>query len=158
MWLFMDAAETIFRVAKHRCYIVEKLKGEKNEKASQDEVVELSGDEDAWAALDEVETTSGTIPDSWMNVKRLNGETQETAIKLEEDFEGHSTRDPRKEERRYWKQKRWLPEEIFPTLEELPKWELLSEVLMEIEDDIKLAESKGGLRGMRYLVSYMIVL
>lgn len=34
------------------------------------------------------------------------------------------------------KKKRWMPDHIDPVLEELPKWDLVAEVLLEIEQEI----------------------
>ena len=63
-------------------------------------VVDLSNDNDAWEALDEME---GRTADK--------GKEKETRPD-------------------------WLPEGMEPVLEELPKWELLAEILLEIESEI----------------------
>lgn len=135
----MDAAETIFGVAKRRCYIVDR----KVERESQrKEIVVINDDEDAWEALREAEAAEGGGQEMWMNVR--SGKSRETAIKVEEGVEGS---DPSAKSRESWKRKKWLPAGILPTLEELPKWSLLAEVLEEVEDDIRLNESRGSLKG-----------
>lgn len=62
----MDAANTIFQTAKRRCYISsgktkdkekEKEKGKEAEQMQYD--IDFVDDEDAWAALDEVEGRLG---------------------------------------------------------------------------------------------------
>jgi DNA excision repair protein ERCC-4 len=74
-------------------------------------VIDLADDEDAWDALDEIQGTVGT--------KFPSGEGQR-----EKDGE----------------RKKWLPAGMDPMLEELPKWNLLSEVLKEIEEEVMRGE------------------
>jgi len=77
------------------------------------DVIEISDDEDAWEALDEAE---GRIPRA--PVPTDKGE--------------HKKSRPRPA---------WLPKNIEPVLEELPKWHLLAETLKEIEEEIMRQES-----------------
>ena len=44
------------------------------------------------------------------------------------------------------RKKPWLPDEMDPVLEELPKWSLLAEVLKEIEEEMMRQESLGAAR------------
>lgn len=94
MWLFMDAAETIFGVAKRRCYIVDK---EVERESQRKEVVVINDDEDAWEALKEAEAAEGGGQEMWMNVG--SGKSRETAIKVEEGVEGS---DPSAKARESW--------------------------------------------------------
>lgn len=105
-WLFTDAANIIFRTAKRRCYIPSAAK-----KAPK-EVIEISDDEEAWDALDELEGTVGTS-------------------------NGPSAKDKGKGKQR----QKWLPKGMEPVLEELPKWSLLADVLQEIEEEMIRLES-----------------
>lgn len=78
------------------------------------EVIDLVDDEDAWEALDEIQGGNGN---------KGKGKDKEKE----------------KDERPYW-----LPSTIEPTLEELPKWCLLAEVLKEIEGETLRIESLGS--------------
>lgn len=40
--------------------------------------------------------------------------------------------------------KRWIPPDMDPTLEELPKWNLLADILREIEDEMMRQEALSG--------------
>ena len=53
------------------------------------------------------------------------------AIDEAQGFSGR-VRDTKREERR----RKWLPDNIEPVLEEQPKWGLLADVLLEIEDEM----------------------
>lgn len=56
-WLLTDAANVIFQTAKRRCYVMNKVpKGQQQAAPPTGD----ADDEDAWAALDEVEGTVGT--------------------------------------------------------------------------------------------------
>jgi DNA excision repair protein ERCC-4 len=72
-------------------------------------------EEDAWDALDEIEGRVGVKSD------KAKG----------------------KEREREWK-KPWVPDDMDPVLEELPKWSLLAEVLKEIEEEMMRQESLGA--------------
>jgi DNA excision repair protein ERCC-4 len=110
-WLLTDAAHIIIETAKKRCYVLREVT-EKRTRALTD-VIEISDDEDAWEALDEAE---GRIPRA---PATMGGK-------------GHIKSRPRPA---------WLPKDIEPILEELPKWHLLSETLKEIEEEIMRQES-----------------
>jgi DNA excision repair protein ERCC-4 len=112
-WLLTDAAHIIIKTAKRRCYVLREA-AEKPTRALTD-VIEISDDEDAWEALDEAE---GRIP-----------RTPATAGGKDKD---HIKSRPRPA---------WIPKNIEPVLEELPKWHLLSETLKEIEGEIMRQES-----------------
>ena len=92
-------------------------------------VIDLADDEDAWDALDEVE---GIITN---NSAADKGKEKE--------------KDSRPE---------WLPDDLDPVLEELPKWHLLSEILIEAEGEIIRQESlkKPALPGM-LVVTYTLL-
>ncbi|KAL1942922.1 hypothetical protein VTO73DRAFT_4593 [Trametes versicolor] len=106
-WMLTDAAHTIFTYAKRRCYVMNPVP-----KAAA-QVINLADDEEeAWAALDEVEG-------------RARGQAGPSNKGKEK------TKAPRK---------KWLPEGMEPVLEELPKWYLLADILHEIEGEaIRLA-------------------
>ncbi|OAX33888.1 hypothetical protein K503DRAFT_725243 [Rhizopogon vinicolor AM-OR11-026] len=70
-------------------------------------------DEDAWAALDEAHGT--TRSDSNDKAKGKEKEKEE--------------------------KKPWIPDNMSPILEELPKWDLLADVLQEIEEEIMRQEA-----------------
>jgi len=84
-------------------------------------VIDLADDEDAWDALDEAEGLTNSAAD------KGKGKGKET------DF-----------------RPKWLPDGLDPVLEELPKWHLLSEILIEAEGEIIRQESlkKPPLPGM----------
>lgn len=106
-WMLTDAAHTIFTYAKRRCYVMNPVP-----KAAA-QVINLADDDDeAWAALDEVEG-------------RARGQA------------GPSNKGKEKAKA---PRKKWLPEGMEPVLEELPKWYLLADILHEIEGEaIRLA-------------------
>ena len=62
-------------------------------------------------------------------------EDDEDAWDVLDELEGRGVRRPAKPP------KRWLPEGMDPVLEELPKWDLLADVLHEIEEEIMRQES-----------------
>lgn len=111
-WLLSDAAHIIFETAKRRCYI---LREAPERPALSTDVIDISDDEDAWEAIDEVE---GRIRDP----PTTSGRKDQDQIKSR----------PRPT---------WLPKSIEPVLEELPKWHLLAETLKEIEEEIMRQES-----------------
>lgn len=94
-WMLTDAANIIFQAAQRRCYIVSSA-------PRKNPVIDLTEDDDAWAALDEAE---GIVGSSWDK-----GKAKET-----------------------YSRPSWLSEGIDPVLEELPKWNLLAEIILEAE-------------------------
>jgi DNA excision repair protein ERCC-4 len=106
-WLLTDAAHIIFQTAKRRCYVIR----EARERATPvpTDVIDISDDEDAWEALEEAE---GFIRRASDLVNRTNDQTKR-----------HS-------------RPAWLPKNMEPVLEELPKWHLLAETLKEIEEEM----------------------
>ncbi|KAJ3515568.1 hypothetical protein NLJ89_g1672 [Agrocybe chaxingu] len=102
-WMLTDAANIIFEAAKRRCYLITSIS-----KPSKP-VIDLTEDEDAWAALDEAEGLA-RIPDRGK----------------EKEKDGRPS---------------WLPDGLEPILEELPKWNLLSEILLEAEGEMIRQES-----------------
>ena len=62
---------------------------------------------------------------------------------LDEIQDDHSSKGKRREKEKD-KRPYWLPSTLEPTLEELPKWSLLAEVLKEIEGEILRMESFGS--------------
>jgi DNA excision repair protein ERCC-4 len=108
-WLTMDAANTIFTVAKRRCYINIPISDGPSE-AEERHRKAVEAEQDAgWEILDELE---GVANAEAQNDKRLESEKRDGD--------------------RPW----WLPRDMSPTLEEPPKWSLLAGILHEIEQGI----------------------
>ncbi|KAG7090401.1 hypothetical protein E1B28_009520 [Marasmius oreades] len=111
-WTMTDSASTIFQLAKNRCFITVP-EPEESETVQKDNrpptVVDLIDDEDVWDAVNEAE---GLVPTTTMT----------TSSKSKKN---HSSQRPK-----------WLPPNLHPVLEELPKWSLLAEILEEIEYEI----------------------
>ncbi|TFK38811.1 hypothetical protein BDQ12DRAFT_683398 [Crucibulum laeve] len=126
-WMLTDAANVIFQEAKRRCYVMSERNGKQKQKQKQKEpeVIDLVDDEDAWAALDEIEGTTGTADKGKDKMK-------ETAIEVKGEEEERPS---------------WLPDGMNPVLEELPKWTMLADVLQEAEEEMIRLESlrKGPL-------------
>lgn len=101
--MLTDAANIIFQSAQRRCFTISSA-------SKKPPVIDLTEDDDAWAALDEAE---GII-----HVDK--GKRKETDL----------TPTPS-----------WLPDGLEPVLEELPKWQLLSDILREAEGEIIHQES-----------------
>ena len=70
-------------------------------------------DEDAWAALDEAH-----------GISRNNNNSIVKGKEKEEE-----------------EKKPWVPDNMSPVLEELPKWDLLADILQEIEEEIMRQEA-----------------
>lgn len=104
-WMLTDAANIIFQTAQRRCYVITSTSKPKSS------VIDLTEDEEAWAALDEAEL--GTTANA-----SGRGKEKETT-----------------------KRPKWLPDGLEPVLEELPKWNLLSEVILEAEGEMIRQES-----------------
>jgi hypothetical protein len=86
-------------------------------------------EEDAWDALDEIEGRVGVKSD------KSKGKEREREQK-----------------------KPWVPDDMDPVLEELPKWSLLAEVLKEIEEEMMRQESLGDSRpACEYIIFLCIV-
>lgn len=96
--MLTDAANTIFQTAKRRCYTLSRTNADRPLA-----VIDLVDDEDAWAALDDIQ-----------------GRGKRPAVQPT---------------------KPWIPDGMDPVLEELPKWDLLADVLHEIEEEIMRQES-----------------
>ena len=101
--MLTDAANIIFQSAKRRCYLITSV-------SKVAPVIDLTQDDEAWAALDEIE---GRVAE-----KNVGGDGSEIEVRP-----------------------KWLPEGLEPVLEELPKWNLLSEILLEAEGEIIRQES-----------------
>ena len=78
-------------------------------------LVDDDSDDDAWAALDEIEGHVGVKSD------KARGKEKEKRLP-------------------------WVPDDMDPVLEELPKWTLLADVLKEIEEEMIRQESVGAFR------------
>ncbi|EAU93561.2 hypothetical protein CC1G_02791 [Coprinopsis cinerea okayama7 len=115
-WMMTDAAHIIFENARRRCYTFSAAPMSRSTSANkQPVVIDLVDDEDAWAALDEMEgNTPAPVP------SKSKGKKEPVVKKERPD---------------------WLPEGLDPVLEELPKWDLLTEILQEIEEEIVRQES-----------------
>jgi DNA excision repair protein ERCC-4 len=123
-WLTMDAANTIFTVAKRRCYVSVTTAVVQNQLSAEQETEQ----EADWGVLDEIE--AGTSAESGENLTALTSDDRHAWEKLPSW--------------RPW----WLPREVEPTLEEQPKWGLLAEILHEIEEDIN--NNPGSSRRLYY--------
>jgi DNA excision repair protein ERCC-4 len=110
-WLLTDAAHIIVQTAKKRCYVLREAP-EKPARAITD-VIEISDDEAGWEVLDEIEGRVQRAPDTAGGKDRVKPRSRPS----------------------------WLPKDIEPILEELPKWHLLAETLKEIEEEIMRQES-----------------
>jgi DNA excision repair protein ERCC-4 len=84
-------------------------------------MINLVDDEDAWNALDEIHGQVGVKSDK---------------AKGKEKEKESGGKPP------------WVPDDIDPVLEELPKWTLLAQVLQEIEEEMMRQESLGLSRSM----------
>ncbi|KAF9527873.1 hypothetical protein CPB83DRAFT_855339 [Crepidotus variabilis] len=111
-WMLSDAAAIIFSAAKRRCYLLTQPI-----KKVQKAIVDLTEDDDAWAALDEAEGNISTAI-----VSNNRGESSDKA------------------KARVFRPS-WLPDGMEPVLEELPKWSLMQDVLLEIEGETIRQES-----------------
>jgi DNA excision repair protein ERCC-4 len=105
--LLTDAAHIIFETAKKRCYVLRE--SPENFTSAPKDVIEISDDEDAWEALEEAEGVARPARD---------------------------TTDTRKKATDRHLRPAWLPKNVEPVLEELPKWHLLAETVKEIEEEI----------------------
>lgn len=99
-WMLTDAANVIFQSAQRRCYLVTATQPER-------QVVDLTEDDDAWAALDEAE---GFTP--------VNNHLKD------------------KDAEQSQKKPSWVPSGLDPVLEELPKWNLLAQIIYEAEAEM----------------------
>ncbi|KAJ3996766.1 hypothetical protein F5050DRAFT_1757129 [Lentinula boryana] len=110
-WMLTDAANIVFQAAKKRCFVDVPVQ----EQPEQTEVIDLDDDDEAWDAVFELE-----------------GRPLEARHPTNKD-KGKATATGRRP--------KWLPKEIQPVLEELPKWSLLAEILEEIEGELVRMES-----------------
>ena len=111
-WLLTDAAHIIFETAKKRCYVLRE--SPENITSAPKDVIEISDDEDAWEALEEAEGIVRPTHDTTGTKKKVTDTHLRPA---------------------------WLPKNIEPVLEELPKWHLLAETVKEIEEEIMRQDS-----------------
>ena len=109
--MLTDAAHIIFETAKKRCYV---LRGSpENITSAPKDVIEISDDEDAWEALEEAEGIVRSMPSTTGTRKKATEASRPS----------------------------WLPKNLEPVLEELPKWHLLAETVKEIEEEIMRQDS-----------------
>jgi DNA excision repair protein ERCC-4 len=94
--MLTDVANIIFQSSQLRCFTISSA-------VKKAPVIDLTEDDDAWAALDEAEGI--------------------TRVDKGKGKEINSTPS-------------WLPDGLEPVLEELPKWQLLSDILREAEGEI----------------------
>ena len=115
-WLFTDAAHVIFQAAKRRCYVtIPTAKSKALEPVPpEDDIFNDPG----WDVFNEVERQEAQAA----NVAVLS--------------QTKASKKPNKKKR-----KAWLPDDMDPILEELPKWSLLAEVLQEIEEETVTLEA-----------------
>jgi DNA excision repair protein ERCC-4 len=71
-------------------------------------------------------------PNNRENPLVLESDTDEDDDELDALYEAEGLRGRQRRKRR----KKWLPDNIDPILEELPKWQLLQDILVEIEREI----------------------
>jgi len=110
----MDAAHTIFSVAKRRCYINIPAPLAQDQDAERERRATEAEQDAGWEALDEIE---GVV----RNTDKGKGREAENDRPWWEKDGGRPL---------------WLPKEIEPVLEEPPKWGLLGEIMLEIEQEI----------------------
>lgn len=115
--MLTDAANIIFQSAKRRCYTISSAS-----RKIPPRVLDLTEDDDAWAALDEAEG-------------RFDSAEQKD----------DSNARPK-----------WLPEGLEPVLEELPKWNLLLQILLEVEGEIIRQENMKRPGKVFSLITYRI--
>ncbi|KAG7090371.1 hypothetical protein E1B28_009490 [Marasmius oreades] len=108
-WMMTDSASTIFQLAKNRCFITIAEPEEFQKDNRPPTVVDLIDDEDIWDAVNEAEGLVPTTVTTSSKAKKKNNSSQRP---------------------------KWLPPNLHPVLEELPKWSLLAEILEEIEYEI----------------------
>ncbi|KIM83728.1 hypothetical protein PILCRDRAFT_97161 [Piloderma croceum F 1598] len=116
-WLLTDAANIIFKVAKRRCYT--HSSGStlvKRKEASP--VINLVDDDEEEDAWDALDEIEGRVG---VKSDKAKGKERE-------------------------RKKPWVPDDMDPVLEELPKWSLLAEILKEIEEEMMRQESLGAAR------------
>ncbi|KAH6901117.1 hypothetical protein BKA70DRAFT_1312449 [Coprinopsis sp. MPI-PUGE-AT-0042] len=143
-WMMTDSANIVFEQARRRCFVYTsvKISDLPKPKPAQAEVIDLVDDEDAWEALDDIEIVSvGPPTGSSAKGKGKEKEHQSTVtIKSEEE-----------------ERPRWLPPGMEPILEEQPKWDLLTEVLQEIEEEILRGESDRRKPGLPQIGSNTVL-
>ncbi|KAJ3745631.1 hypothetical protein DFH05DRAFT_1610736, partial [Lentinula detonsa] len=110
-WMLTDAANIVFQAAKKRCFVDVPVQ----EQPEQAEVIDLDDDDEAWDAVFELE---GRPLEARHPTNKGKGKATATG-----------------------RRPKWLPKEIQPVLEELPKWSLLAEILEEIEGELVRMES-----------------
>ncbi|KAH9177541.1 hypothetical protein EDB89DRAFT_1933182 [Lactarius sanguifluus] len=125
-WLLTDAAHIIFETAKKRCYILRE--SPENVSSASEDVVEISDDENAWEALEEAQGIVHRARDTTGTSKNATEANSRPA---------------------------WLPKNLEPVLEELPKWHLLAETVKEIEEEIMRQESLSATIGGNSVVLMM---
>ena len=118
--------------AKRRCYLTTAIqKSKEGSKSSGEDLTQYDinfvDDEDAWAALDEIEEISK------YNEPGPSKKREETA--------------PRNQK------KKWIPDGMDPVLEELPKWSLLADVLQEIEEEMIRLDSSTSFGAMTFSIT-----
>jgi len=114
-WLFTSAADTIFSVAKNRVY----LKQNSSTATDSNAISILPGD-----PTEEEEEAMREIEEITVNAAQGSGYGLNLAADTSWD---------------------WLPKDIEPVLENQPKWQLLKDVLKEIEENLyQAAESETG--------------
>ena|ERR1700685_254251 len=108
----------IFKVAKRRCYT--HVNSGSGSSESKPNVINL---------VDDDEGEDGE-EDAWDALDEIEGR-----VGVKESDKGKGKE----------KRKSWIPDEMNPVLEELPKWNLLADVL-EIEEEMMRGESSSGFR------------
>lgn len=97
-----------------------------------------------WMLTDAANTIFQTAKRRCYTLSRINADRQSGEIDLMDDedawdaldeIEGRGIQPPAK------LQKPWIPDGMDPVLEELPKWDLLADVLHEVEEEIMRQES-----------------
>ena len=80
-------------------------------------------------------------------INLVDDDEEEDAWNALDEIEGRVgvKSDKAKGKEREWRNP-WVPDDMDPVLEELPKWNLLAEVMEEIEEEIMRQESVGAAR------------
>lgn len=119
-WLFLPAAETLMVTARKRVYLKES------------EVLKVA------AADDHLQTQDDEEAAYWKEFEPSAEEEQE-ALAMMDAFEGETPQTLPIKTKPWWEDLH-----IKPVLEEQPKWQLLSEVLDEVEQDLHMNPSRPG--------------
>lgn len=137
-WLFTPAADTILKVARARVYVKEAVAEKKDDKGkgkAVDEFAEFRNED--WGPTMEEEEALRAIEEMEESEKRAReGGLEEDEERRRKATKEREEREERERKKRLDERLNWVPPGIVPVLEEQPKWQLLADVLAEIEEDL----------------------